>query len=455
MLLLSMAILSGCSLAPDYTQPETVVDSAAILKPGGADRQYLYRDLFSGDPELSRVLEYALINNYDYQQGIERVRSVRAQRNYAIFELIPGLSYTVTKDIRVNSASSTYTGENLRQKTEGYQSSLSLDSYEVDIWGRKISEIGARDNDMQATESTVVALRLTLMNDLANAWYQTLSMIKIWHGLNEKKELTEQIQARLESVEQQGRLDPVIMSKFLRSQSGDDSRRVSLARKIINRIHQIEYLSGYRSSWLNTGTRKKLSGDYRVPEIPQQIASGVIFNRPDVIVAEMNIKAANGTIGAARAAFLPVFNLYASAWKTSDTFGQVLGSLSDNWALTPSAIVPIFNWQKNYANLNYAESQQAIAVLEYRKTVAQALNDIQDTTNNLSKYAETLDILQQEASLQRINLRKITRRYDAGYRDVYSWYEALNLNSTAQIELESSRQQMMTNVIALLKAIGG
>lgn len=453
--LLSIAILSGCSLAPDYTQPATVADRAAILKPGEAERLYLFQDLFAADPELSRVLEYALINNYDYLQGIERVRAVRAQRNYAIFELIPGINYNVTKDIRMNSANSPYTGEKFKQKTEGYQSSLGIDSYEVDIWGGKMSEIGARDNERQANESTVAALRLTLMGDLANAWYETLSMIKIWHKLSEKKILTEEIQARLETVERQGRLDPVIMSKFLRSKSGDDSQLISLAREISNHIHQIEYLSGYRSSWLNTETWKALSGDYYVPEIPQKIESKVIFNRPDVIAAEMKIKAANGTIGAARAAFLPIFNLYASAWETSDTFNQVIGSLSDNWALTPATIVPIFNWPKHYANLNYAESQQAIAVLEYRKTVAQALNDIQDTTNNLSKYAETVELLQQEAGLQHSNLHKVTRRYDAGYSDVYSWYEALERNTTVQLELESSRQQMMTNTIALLKAVGG
>lgn len=453
--LLSIALLSGCALTPDYIQPKTVADRAAILKRGEGDRKYQFRDLFSADQELSKMLEYALINNYDYLQGMERVRAVRAQRNRSIFELLPGINYKVTKDTRMTSAVSLYTGKKTREKTQGYQSSLGIDSYEVDIWGKQISEISSRNNELQATESTVAALRLTLMSDVANTWYETLSMIKIWHQLNEKQRLTEQIQIRLESAERQNRLDPVVMSKFLRSKGSDDSRRTSLAREINNRIHQIKFLCGYSASWLKTDSWQNLSGDYLIPNIPQQITSEVIFNRPDVIAAEMKIKAANGAIGAARAAFLPVFNLYASTWETSDTFRQVLVSLGDNWTLTPSLIMPIFNWPKSYANLNYAESQQAIAVLEFKKTVAQALKDIQDTTNNLSKYAEIVKMLQAEAEHQQRNLHRATLRYDAGYSDLYTWYEALDLNFTAQLELESSRQQVMSNIIALLSVIGG
>lgn len=455
LLVLSGVVLSGCSLAPAYTQPETVVDRAVILKPGDTERQYQFRELFAADPQLSRVLEYALINNYDYLQGIEKVRAARAQKNYSIFELIPGIGYGVSKDIRTTSTASPFTGESIKQKTQGYQSSLGIDSYEVDIWGKKISEIGSRGDELKASESSVAALRLTLMKDVANAWYEALSMIKIWHGLNEKLRLTEQVQSGLEAIDRQDRLDAVVMSKFLRSRSGDASRRESLAREINNRIHQIEFLSGYRSDWLNVDSWQSLSGEYLVPDIPQQIASDVIFNRPDVIAAEMNIRAANGIIGVARASFLPMFKLYASAWKTSDRFQQVLGGLNDNWALTPSLIAPVFDWPKDYANLKYAHSQQTTAVIEYRKTVAQALRDIQDRTNNLSKYAEMNEILQQEAGMQQSNLHRVTRRYDAGYSDLYAWYEALDLSTTAQVELESNRQQMMSNVIGLIAAIGG
>ncbi|WP_338567625.1 TolC family protein [Erwinia sp. E_sp_B01_3] len=325
----------------------------------------------------------------------------------------------------------------------------------MDIWGKKLSEIDSLSEESKGDQSLVAALQLTLMSDLANTWYETLSMIKIWHMLTGKIVMLDDIHTRLKGVNEMERLDPLLLSKFMRGKTSDVTNQQNLQKEILNRIHKLEYLSGYRSPWLNEESWKNLSGDYAIQTVPQSIQSDVIFNRPDVIAAEAKIKAANGTIGMARAAFLPVFNLFANAYHTSDSFDRVLGNLTDNWTLTPSVIIPIFRWPKNYANLNYAHSQQALAVVAYRKIVAQGLLDIQDSTNNLRASEETTATLMDEVDIHRQNLSKLTTRYEAGYGDLYNLYEAIDLLTSSQFDLESHRQQVMTNTIVLLKAIGG
>lgn len=454
-LLLTISLLSGCSLAPDYIKPATVADSDVELKAGQGNHHYSFKELFTNDQPLLAVLEHALINNYDLQQSMIRVSAAHAQRQSSLYDLFPGLKFSAAKNIAMATGSSPYTGASIKQKSESYQSSIGVDSYEVDIWGKKLNEVAALKHDKQSYESVAAALRLTLMAELANSWYEALYMIKAWHLLNHKIAVLDDIAGKLQVLEQAARVDAVTLSKFIRGRASDESSRQNLQKEIVNRIHKLEYLSGYRSPWLNTESWQTLSGEFNNPNIPQQLTSEVVFNRPDVLAAEMKIKSANGTIGMARAAFLPVFNLFASAYRTSDTFNHVLGNLSENWTLTPSVIVPIFSWPKNYANLNYAKTQQAIAVVEYRKTVAQALLDIQDTTNNLNVYQQAYAASEREVAQHQQNFAKLSARYESGYADLYSYYEAVDILSSARLELESNRQQIMANTIILLKAIGG
>lgn len=117
--------------------------------------------------------------------------------------------------------------------------------------------------------------------------------------------------------------------------------------------------------------------------------------------------------------------------------------------------MPIFSWPKNYANLNHAKTQQALAIVEYRKMVAQALMDIRDTTNNLDAYRQVFAASEREVAQHQQNFAKISARYKVGYADLYSDYEAVDILSTTLLELESNRQQIMANTLVLLKAIGG
>lgn len=453
--LILILTLSGCSLAPDYEKPDTVIDHPVELKAGSVVNRYSFYDLFAADKPLLDLLEHALINNYDLQQAMQRIIAARASTLSSVFDFVPGVKLTSSKSTSMSSGTNLLTAEKIRSKTENYQSAIGVDSYEVDIWGKKINEVQASKYDRLNYESVAAGVKLTLMSDLATNWYETLYMIKVWHLLNDKKSKLDEIQKKIDALKDAGQIDVVIVSKFLRGRASDNTNLENLQREIINRINKLEFLSGYHSPWLNTSDWKKISGDYQILSLPQKITSEVIFNRPDVIAAEMKIKSANGSIGAARAAFLPVFNLYASAWNTSDDFSHILSNLSGSWTFTPSIVLPVFNWPKNYANLNYTRSQQVITVIEYRKTVAQALLDIQNATNNLAAYEHLYSAARAEVAQHRDNFIKLNARYTAGYADLYNYYEAIDLAYTAETELESNRHQMMAYTVALLKAIGG
>lgn len=453
--LLSVFFLSGCVFTPSYERPATVADDDIILKAGGNNIQNSLTDLFINEPYLLEMLEHAIRHNYDLKQASLRVDSVRAQKTGAILDFIPSANLTMTKNINMTQSLSLFTGETRKERVDVYQSSLGIDSYEVDIWGRKLNEVKALSHSEKHYLNALTALHLTLMADLASTWYETKSMIKLWHIYSETLTTFENINSKINVLLKANRLEPLIHSKFIQGKANIIYSAATLEKEIHKKINRMEYLSGFSSSYINHHKWKMITGDYTIPEIKQEIKTDVIFKRPDVISVEEKIKSVNGSIGAARAAFLPVVNIYANIYNTSNNFDNILSGLNDNWSLSPSVIIPVFNWPKHYNNLNYVMNQQKQAVVEYKNIVAQAMLDIKDATKSLVVYRDMLTTAGKEVTLHENNFSAMQKRYEAGYMDLYSYYELVNLTCIAKAEFESYRQKTMDSVIILLKSIGG
>ncbi|NWA62801.1 TolC family protein [Pantoea sp. B9002] len=447
--------LSGCIFTPKYEKPKSVIDENMLLKSGNTGSTSSLVDILAHDPILTNIIHNALINNYDLQQGMIKVQSSILQTNSATLDYIPAVAFGASKNISMTRQISPFDGSAVQQKSKSYQSSLSLNSYEVDIWGRKFNEIMSLNDQRKASESAVAAIRLTLISELSRNWYELKSLIKSWHLMSAKLSRLNEIETTLKEIDSLGRIDPVSIAKFSRGKANDESYSLTLEKEISTRINKIEYLSGMYPIQINAINWKTESGDYRIPLVNQSISSKVIFNRPDVIQAEMNITAANGTIGAARASLLPVFNLFANATHTSSSFDNILGNLTNNWTLTPSMVIPIFSLPKNYSNLKLADKQKSLAVIEYKNTVAQALMDIKDSISEVDVADKISQSFSAEVVRSKQQMEKIDFRYRAGYGDIYSLYESVDIFHSAQLELENARRQKMSNTLILLKSMGG
>lgn len=233
MLLLCIVMASGCTLSPRYLQPETVVDQPHTLRSGKLYQEYHFKDLFQNDQHLQAMLIKALKNNYDLQQARVRIQSAKSLKLSALFDLIPQVRASVGHSTGMSSQYSLYTGEKIKNKSKFYQSSLGIDSYEIDIWGRKQAIIESRDAQEKSSLIAFDAARLTLLNDLASSWYETLSYIKIWHLINDKLLRIDDIHRKMILIDKIGRLDPLIQAKFLRGKATDENTRRKIENEII------------------------------------------------------------------------------------------------------------------------------------------------------------------------------------------------------------------------------
>jgi NodT family efflux transporter outer membrane factor (OMF) lipoprotein len=206
--------------------------------------------------------------------------------------------------------------------------------------------------------------------------------------------------------------------------------------------------------------RGELSPATAVPVAPGLTDSGtpgeMIRRRPDLIVAERRLAAANARIGAAMAEYYPKFSLGALLGSSTtisagnlftSTAGQALAVLGLRWRL--------FDFGRVDAQIAAARGQEAEALAAYRLAVLRATEDVETSFAALIKRDAQLGILAQgESSFSRA-LANAEAAYQAG---VVSLIEVLDANSNL-LQVRDAKAQAQTEAaraaIASFRALGG
>ncbi|MFB4342442.1 efflux transporter outer membrane subunit, partial [Pantoea sp. CS_6] len=190
-------------------------------------------------------------------------------------------------------------------------------------------------------------------------------------------------------------------------------------------------------------------------DVPAGIASDVLNNRPDVLQAEHNLKAANANIGAARANFFPSISLTASGGVGSADLSSLFRNGVGIWSFSPSITLPIFKGGYNVAYLNYTKAQKAYYVAAYEKSVQTAFQEVADALARRGTLKDQLSSQRNNVAASQTYAQLADRRYQGG---VDTWLNALTAQRTlysARTSLVSVEQAYYQNLNTFYKVMGG
>ncbi|HAJ41632.1 MAG TPA: multidrug transporter, partial [Alcanivorax sp.] len=127
--------VGGCTLAPDYQQPESPVPATAGDNQRIAEELVLpgWEALFQ-DPQLQQLIRTALSNNRDLRLALLDVAEARAQYRIEGAALYPELSVDGEGSRQRLPADLSQTGDSEIQTQ--YSVGLGVAAYEVDLFGR-------------------------------------------------------------------------------------------------------------------------------------------------------------------------------------------------------------------------------------------------------------------------------------------------------------------------------
>ena len=455
--------LGGCALGPDYERPPVAEPDGFRMQQGASLEEASLADLgwweLFQDENLQALIRKALVENKNVRIAVARVREARALLAATGADLFPRIDGK--SSLQRNQVSQAVVrqfgfpgGGPARQipATTQFRATADL-SFELDFWGRLRRATEAAQADLLARESARRTIVLTLVSDLAKAYF-------------ELQELDFQLKLAKDTLKtRQEALDLIRLRKLVGQRSTREIRRAEqdvsraqavipdLERQIGQKEHQLTLLMGRNPARIVRGT--SLRDHPLPPEVPAGLPSALLERRPDIVEAEQRLVAANAKIGVAKAAFFPQISLTGNFGAQSLQFADLFVGSSRVWMFGPTLSVPIFNMGRNRANLEISRAQQEQALASYERTIQQAFREVEDALLAHQKIQEVRTEQKRLIKLAREALKLAQLEYlngKASYLEVLgAQREALN----AEMALAQTQRNHLLTVVQLYKSLGG
>ena len=444
-------ILAGCtSLAPDYQPPENVVPqqfslAKGTLVPTGGQWQETGWQTFFVDPQAKRLIGVALHNNRDLRMAVLNVEAARAQYNVTDAGRYPQLD---------GSMGGSYEGD-LQGKngtTKSYNTGLNL-SFELDFFGKLKNMSEADRQNFFASQAAQRAAQIVVVTNVSQGYF---NQRRLAAQLAIAKETLRNYQQSYAFVEQQLVTGSTNVLALEQARGVIESTRADIAQRegeLAQANHTLQQLLGTYSTSLDDGERN--SAAVKPVPLPANLPSTILLQRPDIMEAEHQLRAADANIGVARAAFFPSITLTSGISSSSSSLSSLFNAASGMWNFVPKVELPIFNAGRNEANLALANVKQRQAVVNYEQKIQAAFKAVADALS-LRESIEGQLVSQQRylASLQ-ITLQRARGLYASGavsYIEVLDAERSIFTTQQAILDLIYSQQ---VNEINLFTALGG
>lgn len=463
--ILFLFALAGCTMIPKYKQPPANVSSSWPSVPGYAKIKTVpatvpaaeigWHDFFR-DSRLQQVIALALTNNPSLQAAIQNVAQTRALYHVQQAELVPTVSVNASgqrqKLPNVYGGHSTNGSAGSITFTE-YQLNLGVASYELDLFGRVRSLTRQALETYFATREAQRAAQITLVAQVATAYLteqeaaEQLALAR--DSLNAARQSFQLTKRSFEA----GVVSQFDLNTASSQLSTASATEAAYAQQFGEAADNLTLLVGKP---LPAALQPSANLDLHcLSDIPAGLPSDLLEQRPDILEAEHQLKAANANIGAARAAFFPTITLTGSAGYASTSLESLIAPGSTAWGFQPQLVWPVFDLGTAYHELQADRAAKEAEAANYQSTIQNAFREVADalTVRQTVDSQLTDDQALVNADQQSYNLTKAGFR--SGINSTLDVLVTLQTLNSARENLIQTQYSRLISLINLYQALGG
>ncbi len=463
--------LSACTSGPtagipanpevsNYSHGELLTDTVSSNTLNGGSQVFLpeetlqaqWWELFASE-ELNTLVDKALAANTELQAAEASLRQAQELLRARRGSRLPAVNLGTGVERRLFAGASFGQPDFPNTLFSLYSASIDV-SYEFDFFGRTSHALEAM---VAQTEYERFRREATYISLTANVIAYAVQEASLREQIRATELIAQGERERLALMQQDFELGALSRATLVAQQAALAELEAGLPPlkyELANTRNQLSVLTGQLPG--STLTETFTLADFQLPrEIPVNLPSDLLQQRPDIKMSEALLLAATADLGVASANLLPRITLSGSYGTLNSQASDVFSADSILWNIGAGLSQPLFR-----GGALRHEEQAAIASVDrasaqYRSTVLDAFADVSGSLQALQFNAETLAARAAAEQSATENLALAEQQFDLGAISVIALLDAQRQQHRSRIALVQAQAARLTDTAALFHALGG
>ncbi len=333
------------------------------------------------DPHLEKYIVTAINNNNDIKTAALKIEQAKLNVMATRAGQLPTLSAGVSP-LLLKMPNTT--------KTDGSVALPIMASYELDLFGKNWDKTKSSKKALEGTIYQAQSSDIAIVSMVATTYYNIVNLDKTIEIQEKLVKDREEIYKLMKLSNEEGIVstsDLILAEKAFVLAQNDLLDYKKTRQNALNALAVLIGDSPNNTKEYQRSSLDELGIDF---EIPDEISSEIIINRPDYKALEKQLEAAGIDIRVAKKEFLPTINILGLlTFIASSSMGSMSwkNSLS---LLGASADLPLFTGFVRVANLKLNKNKYEQLLQSYEKTNLTAIQEVNDSLYNLKSDNEKL-----------------------------------------------------------------
>lgn len=408
---------------------------------------YVNMDFWSqfNDEILNGYIDKAVKNNYDLKMASLNVKeyyeNVRLQFSNELPKLTAGYSPNYVKMPGSSDADWIF-------------ATPAIASYEADIFLKNRDKTKSVKKLYEASQFDERAAYISVASAVGTTYLNIVRLDKIVDLQQEIVELRKEIYDLMLKRNREGITSTADTIKANKALVAGETDLIEYQKQRDFLLHQLAVLIGESPANAEELTRTSYDKIAFSGNIPSEISSDVIVQRPDYLKAEKMVEKAGIDVRVAKKEFLPSFNIMGLALFNAANIGSSWTTKNMLASIGAAGMLPLFTGGSLTANLRLKKTEYERVLQNYYKTNLTAIQEVNDALVSVKKDTEKMERTRKQADLEKTDFMYNRDKFNQGViskLDLIQFKE--NLLSIDKLVAQQNIE-CMVDYIGLYKAAG-
>lgn len=408
---------------------------------------YVNMDFWSqfNDEILNGYIDKAVKNNYDLKMASLNVKeyyeNVKLQFSNELPKLTAGYSPNYVKMPGSSDADWIF-------------ATPAIASYEADIFLKNRDKTKSVKKLYEASQFDERAAYISVASAVGTTYLNIVRLDKIVDLQQEIVELRKEIYDLMLKRNREGITSTADTIKANKALVAGETDLIEYQKQRDFLLHQLAVLIGESPANVEELTRTSYDKIVFSGNIPSEISSDVIVQRPDYLKAEKMVEKAGIDVKVAKKEFLPSFNIMGLALFNASNIGSSWTTKNMLASIGAAGMLPLFTGGSLTANLRLKKTEYERVLQNYYKTNLTAIQEVNDALVSVKKDTEKMERTKKQADLEKTDFMYNRDKFNQGViskLDLIQFKE--NLLSIDKLVAQQNIE-CMVDYIGLYKAAG-